>query len=140
MIVFMFGCATTSNLTEVQKPDVIVSRAKDLDKPHIIPENMIPENWEQVAVEPFPQFGFADMYFANKELDADIPYIVLRTVPQYQMIIGYAYMFEGAIYIFQASKSGEGYEPAKNLATIDVEFWQDKFKEHFFNRGNLALI
>lgn len=138
MLVFMGACAHQSGLPESEKIEVVVDVVKSLDedaiKPHITIEDLMSDNWENIASDPSPQQRFIDFYLVNKDFSAEIQYSVVRFVPSYNTVIGYAYMLKNKIYVFQRDGVG-GYKSA-DLRDIDVEWWIEQFKKYFLSEDN----
>lgn len=139
-IFFIFACATTKNLTESEKLEIVLDVVRDLDKektkPHITIEELMTDDWENIATEPYLQSGYIDFYLISRNFNANIQYAAVRYVPQYQMVIGYAYMFESEIYVFQTDEEG-GFELAE-LGNEDIEFWISQFKKYFLEVEGLV--
>lgn len=137
MLVFMGACAYQSELTESEKLRVVTKQptTDEVIKPHIAIKDIMNDNWDNIATEPYPQGGYIDFYLTNKDFNADIQYVVVRVAPSHRLVLGYAYLFEGDIYVFQADGMG-GYTLAE-LEDTDVEWWVEQFKKYFFNANDL---
>lgn len=128
----MFACATVREKVVV---DVVKQSVPDeAIKPHILPKDIMTDDWEVVGQESCPVGRYMDVYLTNKDFNSDVRYATVRISPQYRAVIGYAYMIKGKIYVFQSKGSGV-YGPAE-LRDTDIKFWIEKFK-HYFLSNNL---